>query len=110
MGWGKKDKIKRQDFTEEIADKEEVEEAPMPKLKARPYYEEVEKEEEKEYYKPEETEEYKPRLPIPKPVQKEAWSLTEVSTNSTIAIVNNKTGKVYDVYSALVELLNRTED
>ena len=44
-----------------------------------------------------------------KPSKKETWIVHDVPVESQKVIVNTKTKKVYDLYSAVVEILNRTE-
>ena len=40
----------------------------------------------------------------------QTWTVQEVSTQTTPVIYNSKTKKPYDLLSAIVELLNRTEE
>lgn len=40
---------------------------------------------------------------------KPVWAIADVVTDSRQVIVNNETGEQYDLYSAVVEILNRTE-
>jgi hypothetical protein len=41
---------------------------------------------------------------------RDSWSVVEVPTQSVNYIRNNKTGKNLDIYAAIVEILNRTEE
>jgi hypothetical protein len=93
MVWGKNKAVKRQDITEENFPEEQV------------------VEEDEEEYKPKRAGQLPPLSRLSQPIQqKKVWELTEVPTQTAIALVNNKTGKVLDLYSAVAELLNRTED
>lgn len=65
--------------------------------------EEVEEEEE-----PEEEIEEDPKVKVKKADDK-VWSIQEVPTATTQVIFNSKTKTAYDLTSAIVELLNRTE-
>jgi hypothetical protein len=62
--------------------------------------EDVEQEEDHEKYKPKQT---------PKNVNKPKWEVGDVVTDTSKVIVNTQTGEHYDLYSAVVEILNRTE-
>lgn len=52
-------------------------------------------------------EKFRPKKEVKEP--KELWSVADVVTDTRQVIVNNKTGEQYDLYSAVVEILNRTE-
>lgn len=71
------------------------------------YEEEQEIEEEDDAVEEEKLEKFKPKKETKEP--KELWSVADVVTDTRQVIVNNKTGEQYDLYSAVVEILNRTE-
>lgn len=57
----------------------------------------------------EEVEEVVPQPKTKTIPSKKIWSIQEVATQTAQVIVNSKTNQSYDLASAIVELLNRTE-
>jgi hypothetical protein len=74
--------------------------------------EEDDNDDDEEELEEEDHEKYKPQpksQPVPKKVNKPKWEVGDVVTDTAKVIVNKETGKQYDLYSAVVEILNRTE-
>ena len=48
-------------------------------------------------------------LEIPKPVEEETWNVKQVPTEYGLAVVNEKTEEVLDIYAALAKILTKLE-
>jgi len=103
MGWLKKEEVKSKMKEKVVKTKNVAEPEPEEEL-AEVLDEEVEEEEDEEDPTP---------APIVQPALKKTnvgWTVVDIPTASVPMIVDPKTNKQLNIYQALAELLNRTQD